>query len=179
MSKTIKLAHPVPVKLVGFRLKTESNRRMRDRLQTLQWVAAGIQIQEIARRIGRCRQSVASFIAKFNRQGLEGVLSIGRGPGRGSRLTPAQWHKVVDWIAKGPRELGLPFSNWDCKRLAIYIHRKWKVKLSDEQVRRKLHKMGCRLLRPTRALPGKDHVDRAKKNERWKFCWAAPATSNA
>jgi len=179
MPKTIKLTRPVPKKALELMLKQESNRRLRDRIQTIQWVAAGVPVQDVAKRIGRCRQATASFVHLFNREGLRGVVSIGRGPGRQSRLVPAQWDAVVEWIRQGPRTFGHLFSNWDCKRLAVCIHKKWKVSLSDEQVRRQLHKMGCRLLRPRRKLPGQDPRDRAKKNEVWKFCWVAPDISNA
>ena len=179
MAKTIRLTRRVPVRALELRLKRESNRRLRDRLQAVQWVAEGLPIQDIARRIGRCRQAVSSFLHRFNRDGLNGLLHVGRGPGRRSRLSVQQWTQVVDWIQQGPRERGYPFSNWDCKRLAISIQREWKVRLSDEQIRRQLHKMGCRLLRPTHDLPGKEPRDRAKKNEPWRFLWAAPGTSVA
>lgn len=179
MARTIRLTRRVPVRALELRLKRESNRRLRDRLQAVLWVAEGIPVQDVARRIGRCRQAVSSFLHKFNREGLKGLLSVGRGPGRQSRLSADRWSEVTEWIQKGPRELGHPFSNWDCKRLAVCIHREWKVRLSDEQIRRQLHKMGCRLLRPTHELPGKDPRDRAKKNGPWRFLWAAPATSGA
>jgi transposase len=179
MPKSIKLKRRVPVKALEARLKIESNRRLRDRIQALQWVSDGVPVQEVARRIGRCRQSVSSFIHRFNQAGLPGLLRVGRGPGRRSRLNPRQWDTVVEWIRRGPRDLGYPFSNWDCKRLAICIRRTWKARLSDEQVRRQLHRMGCRLLRPKHELPGKDERDRSKKNEPSRFSWAAPSISNA
>ena len=179
MAKTIRLTRRVPVRVLELRLKQESNRRLRDRLQAVQWVGEGLSVQDVARRIGRCRQAVSSFLHRFNRDGLRGLLRVGRGPGRQSRLSAGQWAEVAEWIRRGPREMGHSFSNWDCKRLAICIRRAWKVQLSDEQIRRQLHKMGCRLLRPTHDLPGKDPRDRAKKNERWRFLWAAPATSGA
>ena len=175
MPRTIQITRSVPVRQLEQKLKNESNRRLRDRMQAVLWVKAGVSLQDAGKRIGRCRQSVSGFIDKFNKEGLSGLLQIGRGPGRQSRLTKVQWAEVVGWIRSGPRELGLPFSNWDCKRLAIFIHKNWKVKLSDEQVRRQLYKLGCRLLRPTRALPGKDPKDRAKKNGLCGFCWLAPA----
>lgn len=179
MPNSIELIRRVPVKAIETRLKVESNRRLRDRLQALQWVFAGLPIQEAARRIGRCRQSVSSFVRRFNREGLSGLLRVGRGPGRRSRLSPAQWNQIVEWIRRGPRDMGHPFSNWDCKRMAIAINKTWKVRLSDEQVRRQLHRLGCRLLRPKHALPGKDERDRSKKNESSRCLWVAPNTSSA
>ena len=176
MPRTIQITRPVPVQLLEGKLKSESNRRLRDRIQAVLWIKAGVSLQDAGKRIGRCRQSVSSFIDKFNKEGLSGLLQIGRGPGRQSCLTAAQWSEVAGWIRSGPRDLGLPFSNWDCKRLAIFIYKNWKVKLSDEQVRRQLYKLGCRVLRPTRSLLGNDPVDRAKKNGLCGFCWLAPAT---
>ncbi len=179
MRHTIELKRKVPAKALDIRLRTEPNRRLRDRLQALQWVSSGVSVQEVARRIGRCRQSVSSFVHRFNQSGMDGLLHVGRGPGRSSRLSVAQWDKVVEWIRCGPRDMGHPFSNWDCKRLSVVIQKTWKVRLSDEQVRRQLHRLGCRLLRPKHALPGRDEKDRFKKNESSRHLWLAPNTSNA
>lgn len=178
MPNSIELTRRVPVKALEIKLKIESNRRLRDRLQALQWVSSGVSVQDAARRIGRCRQSVSSFVHRFNQDGMDGLLHVGRGPGRRSRLTAKKWDKVVEWISRGPRDMGYPFSNWDCKRLAIAIHKTWKVRLSDEQVRRQLHRLGCRLLRPKHSLPGKNKRERSKKNESSKYLWLAPGTSN-
>jgi transposase len=84
MAKTIQLTRRVPARALELRLKRESNRRLRDRLQAVQWVSEGLPVQDVARRIGRCRQAVSSFLHKFNREGLKGLLSVGRGPGRQS-----------------------------------------------------------------------------------------------
>lgn len=179
MPHTIELKRKVPTKALEIKLKIESNRRLRDRLQALQWVSSGVSVQEVARRIGRCRQSVSSFVHRFNRSGLDGLLRVGRGPGRKSRLSAKQWDQVVEWIRRGPRDMGYPFSNWDCKRLAVVIQKTWKARLSDEQVRRQLHRLGCRLLRPKHSLPGRDEKDRSKKNEFSRHLWLAPGISNA
>ncbi len=179
MPRTVGLKRSVPLRALAMRLKREPNRRLRDRLQAVQWAAAGVSFQDIAQRIGRCRQSVSSFVGRFNREGLGGLLRVGRGPGRRSRLSAGQWEQVVEWVRTGPRSLGHPFSNWDCRRLAACIQRRWRVRLSDEQVRRQLHKQGCRLLRPTHELPGRNPRDRAKKNGPWRSCWIAPGITGA
>ena len=156
-------------------LRRERRARLRERLQALLWVMEGQPASRVAQQLGRCRQSICGFVHRFNTAGLRGMLTIGRGPGRQSQLSPARWATVVEWIRRGPRACGEPFSNWDCRRLAATIHRRWHIRLSDEQVRRKLHQFGCGLLRPRHQLPAATAWERRKKNERWRFSWQPPA----
>lgn len=177
MNHTMTITRPVPRARLVTRLQQEANLRLRERLQAVLWVAQGEPAYQVAARLGRCRQSISTFIERFNRHGLSGLLTVGRGPGRQSQLSPARWRTVVTWIQRGPRACGEPFSNWDCRRLALTIHRRWQVTLSDEQVRRKLHALGCRLLRPRHQLPTPSAPERRKKNVNWRFCWQPPGTS--
>ena len=178
MNHVLSLTRPVPRARLQARLKHESHPRLRERLQAVLWVAEGEPACQVAERLGRCRQVVTTFIHRFNVQGLPGLLTIGRGPGRQSALRPRQWQSVVEWIRQGPRACGEPFSNWDCRRLALAIHRRWRVTLSDEQVRRQLHALGCRLLRPRHQLPTPSVHERRKKNASWRFSWQQPGISD-
>jgi transposase len=174
MNQVIRLTRPVPRARLVARLKTEVNRRLRERLQAVLEISDGQPAYVVAARVGRCRQSIATFIHRFNVEGLPGLLTVGRGPGRQSQLRPRQWQHVVQWLRDGPRAHGWPFSNWDCRRLAVAIQRRWRVRLSDEQVRRTLHTLGCALLRPRHQLPLAPARERGKKNEPWRGYWQAP-----
>lgn len=171
MARPFEFSKEIPVKEVKERLGIEKNYRIRERLQTLLWFAAEDSCSYIADKLGRCRQTIAGYIRIFEEKGLDGLYEIGRGPGRQSQLDKKQLRQILRWIDTGPRDMGLAFNNWDCKRLSIQIKKIFKITLSDEQVRRILHKNKCKLLRPTHKLFQADDALISKKNERSKGFW--------
>lgn len=175
MARKTQLLRAVNRKQIQERLRSLSNRRLRERLQALLFLDDGLEAQDVAEKIGRCRQSVAAFVRLFNQGGVERLTSIGRGPGRQSRLSPSHRKTLRRWIQQGPRKQGFPLSNWDCPRLVYAIQKQWKIALSDEQVRRILHSLGCTLLRPKHELPKQNPAHHSKKNATLRGCWHAPA----
>jgi transposase len=174
MSKRTILTRPVDRADFRERLQSVSNRRLRERLQSILWVDEGMEAKDAATKIGRCRQSVASFVELFNKGGIERLLKIGRGPGRKSKLEKKHRGQLLRWILQGPRRFNLPFSNWDCPRLVYQIKRQWNIILSDEQVRRILHQEGYVLARPKHKLPERDLKLHSKKNGKFRSIWLAP-----
>ena len=156
------------------RLLSLSNPRLRERIQSILWIEEGMDAVEVAEKIGRCRQSVADFVSKYNEGGIDSLLRIGRGPGRQSKLKKFHRVKLLQWITQGSRKQGLSFSNWDCPRLAWQIKRKWNIILSDEQVRRILHQEKCSLMRPRHKIPARDAVLHGKKNGKFAGYWQTP-----
>jgi transposase len=152
MPRTISITRELDTKRISKLLEKEARRRIRERLQALLLVHGGEDAQDVAGKIGRCRQAVSSYIEHFNSHGLEGLLHIGRGPGRKSLLNSRQRKTLLTWIEKGPRLLGYSFNLWDCKKLACHIKRKWNIVLSDERVRQILHESGACVLRPKHKL---------------------------
>jgi transposase len=61
-----------------------------------------------------------------------------------------------------PRCLGLGFSNWSCQRLAVYLWPKLGQLFSAETIRRHLHKLGWRPLRPVHTVSSPDPDYQAK-----------------
>ena len=174
MPKQTILTRKVDVRRLERLLKREAHRRIRERLQAILWISTGVLAQEVAKKIGRCRQSVAGFVRLFNGQGLQGLLTIGRGPGRQPCLSLEKKRQILSWIQKGPRALGLPFNLWDCKRLSHEIKKQWAVSLTDERVRQILHELGATLLRPKHKLPSVSPSLRRKKNGTSKPFWRWP-----
>jgi hypothetical protein len=67
-----------------------------------------------------------------------------------------------------PRELGLPFSVWSCADLARYMAEQAEggfPLVSDETVRRHLHSMGYRVVRPVRTVTSPDPDYQAKAEQ--------------
>lgn len=163
MPKQTVITRKVEVACLEKLLKQEARRRIRERLQAILWIHVGEYAQDVAKKIGRSRQAVASYVAYFNDKGLKGLLEIGRGPGRKASLNIRQIEQLLDWIKVGPRALGYSFNLWDCKRLAHHIHKEWGITLSDERLRQILHESGAKVLRPKHKLPQPPKGLRVKK----------------
>ena len=174
MARHTILSRPVDRAKMKTRLVSISNYRLRERIQCILWIDGGMDAKEAAEKIGRCRQSVAGFVNRYNEGGVDCLLRIGRGPGRQSKLKKTHRIKLLQWIMQGSRKQGLSFSNWDCPRLAWQIKRKWNISLSDEQVRRILHQEKCSLMRPRHKLPARNAILHSKKNGKFIGYWQAP-----
>jgi len=145
-------------------LRREANRRLRERLQALWWLSDGLPAVEVATKLGRCRQTVAAFVQRYNTQGLRGLREVGRGPGRRPRLSARQRQGLARWIRQGPRACGYGLNLWTCKLVAHHVAKTWDIRLSDEAIRLILHDLGAKLLRPRHRLPTVPAWRRREKN---------------
>lgn len=164
MPKATVLTRPVDHQRLIVLLRREANRRLRERLQALAWLSEGVPAIEVAAKLGRCRQTVAAFVERYNTQGLRGLRTVGRGPGRQATLQARHRQALARWIREGPRASGYGVNLWTCKLLAHHVSKRWGLTLSDESIRRTLHQLGARLLRPRHRLPAVPAWRRAQKN---------------
>ena len=171
MARTLDITRPIDTPAIMESIRNESNPRLKERLQSLLWFSRGDDCLTISDRLGRCRQVVSNYLKTYDRTGLSGLREIGRGPGRRSQLTPTNKKAIRKWVLESPRKMGLSFNSWDCKLISYQIHKQYGFKLSSEQVRRMLHKMGFRLLRPRHKLLQANPQLISKKNARFKGLW--------
>ena len=164
MPKQTVLTRPVNRQHLARLLRCEANRRLRERLQALCWLSDGLPAMDVATKLGRCRQTVAAFVQRYNTQGLHGLRQVGRGPGRRPRLSTRQRQGLARWIRQGPRACGYGLNLWTCKLLAHHVAKTWDIRLSDEAIRLILHTLGARLLRPRHRLPAVPVWRRREKN---------------
>src|SRR3989338_9206557 len=164
MPRQTVLTRPVDRPRVAALLKREATRRLRERLQALWWLSEGLPAVEVATKLGRCRQTVAAFVQRYNAQGLRGLRQVGRGPGRRPRLRARQRQELARWIRRGPRACGYGVNLWTCKLVAHHVAKTWDIQLSDEAIRLILHDLGARLLRPRYRLPAVPAWRRREKN---------------
>jgi transposase len=164
MPRQTVLTRPVDRPRVAALLKREATRRLRERLQALWWLSEGVPAVEVAAKLGRCRQTVAAFVERYNAHGLRGLRQVGRGPGRRAVLQRRHRTTVARWIRQGPRTCGYGVNLWSCKLLAHHVANTWRLRLSDESIRRLLHQLGARLLRPRHQLPAVPPWRRREKN---------------
>ena len=99
---------------IGRQIKKQSNALLRDRLRAIQLAFDGTRrYEDIARQTGRARSSVQLWIETFTAEGLDGLLSRKKAPGKSSAV---QNVKVQGDITKGLREgrwrTGPQFAAW-------------------------------------------------------------------
>ena len=153
MPRQTVLTRPVARSRVAALLKREATRRLRERLQALWWLSEGMPAVDVAAKLGRCRQRVAAFVERYNAHGLRALRQVGRGPGRRATLQRRHQTTLARWIRQGPRACGYGVNLWNCKLLAHHVAKTWRLRLSDESIRRTLHQLGAYLLRPRHQLP--------------------------
>lgn len=59
-------------------------------------------------------------------------------------------------VEQTPRDLGLPYSVWNCLELAKSLGRRGHALVSDETVRRHLHQLDYRIIRPVLSIASPD-----------------------
>src|SRR5256885_11757524 len=72
---------------------------------------------EIAREVGVSRASVTRWKQRLERGGMR-ALRRRRAPGRASRLTAAQWRRVLRVLARGALRAGFEAERWTLPRIA-------------------------------------------------------------
>ena len=125
MPRQTVLTRPVNRQQLTGLLKREVTRRLRERLQALWWLSDGMPAVEVATKLGRCRQTVAAFVERYNVQGLRGLREVGRGPGRQATLQARHRQALARWIREGPRACGYGVNLWTCKLLAHHVAKTW------------------------------------------------------
>jgi len=85
------------------------------------------------------------------------------------KVTPEGDVELQTAIAQAPRQLGRPFSIWTCLELARHLRDKGLAYVTDETVRRHLHDLGYRVLRPVLSVSSPD-PDYATKAARLADC---------
>lgn len=103
--------------------------------------------KEIAEILGRDYDTILEWVKAYNEHGLQGLNSV-KPSGRLPSLAAEQQDEVKSAVKTSPRNLGLKFSNWNCKNLGWWILKKFHVKLGREAVRLLLHKLGFVLIKP-------------------------------
>ena len=140
--------------------------RLRERYQAL-YLSFKYDWKEIAEIIGKDYETILFWVKMYNEKGLQG-LNPDRPSGRPSRLTDEQQQDVRRTVQMSPRNLGLKFSNWNCKNLSWRILKKFGVKLKREAVRLLLHKLGFVLIRPSYRYVLADKQERKRFLRRFK-----------
>ena len=96
--------------------------RLRERYLALSLIASGESGIAVAEKLGRTRQSISAWVAKFNEGGAVGLLPNFKGH-TGKRLTEAELTHLKEVVRKPPREVGLKSGRWSGKLAAAYLEK--------------------------------------------------------
>ncbi len=105
----------------GFR---DGDVRVIRRVQALLEVGAGRAVPQVAARLGLDASTVYGWLHAFMVEGVA-TLRYGRAPGRPSKLTPGQKHRLCDLLAAGPLAAGYPSGCWSTLFLQDLIQREF------------------------------------------------------
>lgn len=138
----------------------EPLRRHWRRYQALVLLDAGQTVPEVARSVGCSVRSVRSWLARWRRDGIAGLVE-GKRPGGPRKLDRAGAQWLVALLATDPQARGQQATGWTVPLLLGELARAGYA-LSDTTLRRTLHRLGYRWKRPRYVLgrPDPDHAEK-------------------
>lgn len=131
---------------------TELQRR---RLRAIELLERNVPVHVVADRLGVDRRSVRRWKRAYRRHGRAG-LSARPTPGRPSKLTARQRHRLVGWILAGAEAAGFPTALWTCRRIAQVIRDRFGVRYHPDHIGRLLRACGLTPQRPQRTAQERD-----------------------
>ena len=111
-------------------------------------------IESIADRMG-CASDTVKRVRRLYRKGGAAALRPIKPPGRPGRATPEFLRQMKQAVQTNPMTLGYGFSTWSAKRLAQHLAKITRIRYSDDQLRKLLHKEGFSVHRPKHTMKGK------------------------
>jgi transposase len=132
-------------------IRRSEESRYDHRLHGVLLVAQGMTCPEVAHLLGDASRSVESWVGRFEKQGLAGLLE-GERSGRRRRLSEKQMAAVDRILRRSPREAGLSGNLWDGKTLSRWIEQNYQLTLGVRQCQRIFRQLGYRLRKPRPAL---------------------------
>jgi transposase len=142
---------------VELRLKCEKSRRMFERYQTVRLHLLGKSNEDVAVAIGRKESTVASYLRKYRKHGLDG-LHMKFSPGPPVRLSKEQQAQlkqtIMDFV---PHDVGFTAKfNWTLEIIGEYINREFKKDYSIRGVSKLMRRIGLSYTKPTYTLAAAD-----------------------
>lgn len=125
------------------------------RAQALVWLDDMETVEEVAQRLGVCRQSVYNWAARFQMRGeldITARLLDGQRSGR-----PRSAHGVIEPLISGvidldPRQIGLRSTVWTAPLLREYLFHSHGIRVSENSVRLAIKRLNLRWKRPRHSL---------------------------
>lgn len=113
--------------------QTDPKAFVRDRAKMILLSSEGKTPKQIAEQMKRDYARTLKVINSFNKN--FDIFRIGKITGRPRRITTEQEKIIVDTALKSPKEVNLPYNNWNCRLLSLWFQQKYNVRISDVWVR--------------------------------------------
>lgn len=160
MPKGLQIQHthnlsPSDLRKLEKKEKKASNQR---RIIAVRMIMEGYMAIEIAKILGIHRQSVSSYIIKFEKGGIEELLARKPIPGKQPRLRATQQQELKELVLHStPTELDISQDSfWNTRTIQLLIQQKFDVDLSRESIRTMLHRLKLSYTRATYVLKKAD-----------------------
>ena len=143
--------------------KEEKNSTVKERLQIIYWAAKKESNAEIARRLNKIDNTIGRWITRWNKSGYEGLIDKPRS-GRPSVLNPNEKKQVLAKVNNHKDNTRIT-----CKILCIQIREDFNKELTDEAIRKFLHKHNLSWKKPKKVDyrqnedPKREFIDALKK----------------
>jgi transposase len=86
-----------------------------------------------------------------------------RHTGGPAQLSAAQRKQMDLWLSDSPRVWGYNQSNWTARLMRYHLKRTWGLELSEETVRRWIHRLGYTRVRPRYKNQRVDEVEKKRR----------------
>jgi transposase len=136
--------------------------RVAKRLQAVVLNSEGRTSGELANILKAPRSKVSEWLARYQAQGVEGLLE-GYRCGRPARLSQAQQQRLGDILDSGPVAYGLDTGIWTSPMIAWVVEEEFGIVYHPGHVRKLLQGLGFSVQRPRRVLARAD----IHQQDRW------------
>jgi transposase len=138
--------------------KKQTDVHLRARLTAVRLVMEGWTGKEAAHLCNLHRQSVSTYVKKFNEGGMDALLERKYGPGRECFLTEDQQNELKQvMLTSSPSDHGLGCAvSWTTPVIREYLKNTYDIKMSLTGILRMLWRLGLSYTRPTYVLAKAD-----------------------
>jgi transposase len=138
--------------------RTMKNTSSLKRVMAVRFVMEGYQGLEAAALLNVHRQSVSTYVNRFNQGGMDQLLERKSAPGRSPYLSATEEEEVKRWLTEStPAKEGFgPESYWDTRVLQHVLEERFSIAMSRNGITDMLHRWGFRYTRPTYRLEKAD-----------------------
>ena len=144
-----------------------------NRLHGVLGVCEGRSCYEVADSLGFSARSLEYWVARFNREGVDGLRDRPR-PGRPCRVDEEVRRELSLDLRTTPRAFDYGQNLWDGKLVSFHLREKYGVTLAVRQCQRLLHSLGFRLRQPRAVLANADPEKEREFKKTGRDQWSGP-----
>lgn len=124
--------------------------------------------KEVANIVGTSYPTARRVIHAYSVYGLAALYDRDI-PGCPAQLSLAQLKQIDIWLSESPRAVGYNQSNWTARLMRYHIKKTWGIELSEESIRRWIHRLGYTLVRPRYNNQRVDEAEKKRPLMTWRI----------